>query len=170
MLRYWKCWKYMRLAAEYFISFLASPSRKISEFWIYWDLAGFVIVSNSPPASISQQERERNLKRRGVISVCFYSFVVPKYCHQDFSVNLSLLYDGTPRLSKDKPRIDSCMENKLSNILLSKTFAFLLEIELSDEHLYWHLILVSVSMSNLFVTHPPLPLSEPNWVSRLSAI
>jgi len=57
-----------------------------------------------------------------------------------------VLDDETPRLSKDKPRIDSCVENKLSNILLSKTLAFLLEIEQMNIFIDLY-ILVSVSMS-----------------------
>lgn len=78
-------------------------------------------------------------------TVYFYIFVpkLPKLFSQFIII---ILDDGTPRLSKDKPRIDSCIENKLSNILLSKTRAFLLE-KIEQMNIFIDLILVSVSMS-----------------------
>ena len=79
-------------------------------------------------------------------TVYFYIFVpkLPKPFSQ--FIIIIILDDGTPRLSKDKPRIDSCIENKLSNILLSKTRAFLLE-KIEQMNIFIDLILVSVSMS-----------------------
>ena len=78
-------------------------------------------------------------------TVYFYIFV-PKVLKLFSQFIIIILDDGTPRLSKDKPRIDSCIENKLSNILLSKTRAFLLE-KIEQMNIFIDLILVSVSMS-----------------------
>ena len=70
-----------------------------------------------------------------------------------------MLDDGTHHdFQKIKPKIDSCIEKKLSNILLSKTFAFLLEKLQMNIFIDYLCICINV---NLFVTPS---ISKPNWV------
>ena len=101
-----------------------------------------------PPDGISQQQeiwKEENWLEYRVLLFVY----VPKYFLVNFNIIVYMLDDGTHRdFQKIKPSIDSCIEKKLSNILLSKTFAFLLEKLQMNTFIDYLCICINV---NLFV-------------------